>query len=107
VTVVDTLNSANEGLVNMGTFLEAVDSFDLEAAAGVLSIVFDLELDRARECASKFFVQCENLETKFQMFQRVASMGSNTMNDLIMLLHDLFGLTGLEAVDCIQAFRNN
>lgn len=107
VTVVDTLNSAEEGLVNMGTFLEAVDSFDLETAAGVLSIVFDLDLDRARECTSKFFVQCETLEIKFQMFQRIASMRSDTMNDLMMLMYDLFGLTGLEAVDCIQAYRNH
>ncbi len=79
---------------------------DLEGAGGILSELFELEPPRARRCAQVFYDGVRHSPAvigKAAQLRRNLQTGDYT--EALVLLHDCFGLQGVESISVMQTLR--
>jgi hypothetical protein len=79
---------------------------ELDAAAGVLAELFELEVSRARRCAEVFYDGVRhNPSVIGKAAQLRRNLQSREFSEAMVLLHDCFGLQGVESISVMQSLR--
>jgi hypothetical protein len=90
------------------TFAAQIQFGDVESAGRTLAVLFGVEASRGVQCASVFAERLDN-EPGFlaKAMQLRKELEKDGINAAIMLLHECFGLNGLECVGVLQTLRAN
>jgi hypothetical protein len=90
------------------TFAAQIHFGDIESAGRTLAALFGVEESRGVQCATVFAERLEN-EPGFlaKAMQLRKELEKDGINAAIMLLHECFGLNGLECVGVLQTLRAN
>jgi hypothetical protein len=79
---------------------------DLEGAGEILSELFELDDARARKCAQVFYDGVRNNpEVIGKAAQLRRDLQAGNFNSSLALLHDCFGLQGVESISVMQTLR--
>ncbi|MEQ8790460.1 MAG: hypothetical protein RIC55_29460 [Pirellulaceae bacterium] len=90
------------------TFATQIQSGDVDGAGRTLAVLFGVDEPRGVQCASIFAERLAN-EPGFlaKAMQLRKELEKDGINAAIMLLHECFGLNGLECVGVLQTLRAN
>ena len=79
---------------------------DLEGAGEILAELFELDATRARKCAQVFYDGVRNNpEVIGKAAQLRRDLQAGNYNSSLSLLHDCFGLQGVESISVMQTLR--
>ncbi|PHS05212.1 MAG: hypothetical protein COA78_15490 [Blastopirellula sp.] len=87
-------------------FMQQIEQGKITEAGNTLAPMFDLEEPRAQECARYFAEQLQQgpeVIAKAMNIRIQLTMGN--FNDALMLLHESFGVQGLEAITVLQSLK--
>ena len=93
-------------VVSFQRFATRIFLGDLDGAALVLAELFELEVGRARKCAQVFYdVVRHNPEVIAKAAQLRRELQAGGYSTALMLLHECFGLQGVESISVMQSLR--
>ena len=79
---------------------------DADGAAAVLADLFEIQLDRARQCVQVFLDDVQQRpERVARAVQLRRDVQSGDHSAALVLLHDCFGLSGWESISVLQSLR--
>ncbi|MGY8767676.1 MAG: hypothetical protein ACKVH8_04460 [Pirellulales bacterium] len=87
-------------------FMQQIEAGKITEAGNTLAPMFGIEEARAQECARHFaeqFQQGPEVVAKAMNIRIQLSLGN--FNDALMLLHESFGVQGLEAIGVLQSLK--
>jgi hypothetical protein len=92
--------------ISFQSFAERIMANDVEGAGIVLAGLFDVSVDRGRQCARRFQ---EQLSERPQFLQKAMGLRheltSGSVNGSLILLWECFGLQGIESLSALQSLK--
>lgn len=103
---VETANEEALAEVSFQTFAAQIQAGEIEHAGRSLAVLFEISVERATSCAIHFRTQMhgdpEFLAKAAQLRRELASGG---YNGAIHMLHQCFGLSGIESLGVLQSLK--
>jgi hypothetical protein len=103
------LDDSDEGRampISFQSFAERIMANDVDGAGIVLAGLFDVTVDRGRQCARRFQ---EQLSDRPQFLQKAMGLrhelASGSINGSLILLWECFGLQGPESLSALQSLK--
>lgn len=99
--------STVEAPASFQSFVQQIVAGEVDQAGATLAGLMDLEQSRARLCAARFherLTQEPDFLTKAMQLRHALRSGS--VNDVLMMLWECFGLQGIEAVSVYQTLHS-
>jgi hypothetical protein len=103
---VDEAEDARAMPISFQSFAERIMANDVDGAGIVLAGLFDVSVDRGRQCARRFQ---EQLSERPQFLQKAMGLRheltSGSVNGSLILLWECFGLQGIESLSALQSLK--
>jgi hypothetical protein len=103
---VDEIDDARAMPISFQSFAERIMANDVDGAGIVLAGLFDVSVDRGRQCARRFQ---EQLSERPQFLQKAMGLRheltSGSVNGSLILLWECFGLQGIESLSALQSLK--
>jgi len=103
---VDDADDARAMPISFQSFAERIMVNDVDGAGIVLAGLFDVSVDRGRQCARRFQ---EQLSERPQFLQKAMGLRheltSGSVNGSLILLWECFGLQGIESLSALQSLK--
>jgi hypothetical protein len=103
---VDEAEDARAMPISFQSFAERIMANDVDGAGIVLAGLFDVTVDRGRQCARRFQ---EQLSERPQFLQKAMGLRheltSGSVNGSLILLWECFGLQGIESLSALQSLK--
>jgi hypothetical protein len=102
----DGIEDARAMPISFQSFAERIMANDVDGAGIVLAGLFDVSVDRGRQCARRFQ---EQLSERPQFLQKAMGLRheltSGSVNGSLILLWECFGLQGIESLSALQSLK--
>ncbi len=106
VESLDTVAEEPATEISFQTFAVRMQSGDVEGAGHALAYLFDINTDRAMQCAQHFYQQMQaDPEFLVRAMQLRRELASGGYNGALMLLYQCFGLSGIESIGVFQVLK--
>ncbi len=94
-------------MASFQAFAEQIDDGDLEGAGRSIAEIFAVDAERGRRCAEAFAAHiAAHPEAMAKASRLRGDIERGDMNSALMLLHECFGLQGLESLGVLQTLRS-
>jgi hypothetical protein len=102
----DDLDDTRAMPISFQSFAERIMANDVDGAGIVLAGLFDVSVERGRQCARRFQ---EQLSERPQFLQKAMGLRheltSGSVNGSLILLWECFGLQGIESLSALQSLK--
>jgi hypothetical protein len=106
VSTEDGAEDARAMPISFQSFAERIMANDVDGAGIVLAGLFDVSVDRGRQCARRFQ---EQLSERPQFLQKAMGLRheltAGSVNGSLILLWECFGLQGIESLSALQSLK--